>query len=259
MGFTGDTLSGDLGENQPSVSQAVFAVRLAGLSVVLGGVTLSVVAWATGDLGWLIAYVSYSVVSFSVMGFLTTIPRGKQKRLDREWARRFHELAIRDELTGLYNRRHFNAQLAQLIGVCQATHRPLTVALIDMDGLKSINDTQGHQAGDAALKAVASCITRAVGSETVTARTGGDEFAVIFPGVPPFEAANQVAAFQSLLDNEPLPFDGAHGPVPRLSAAVGLASVDESSEAGSLLRQADTALYANKRALARLGDRRQAS
>ena len=259
MGFHGITPTVDLDEDQPSVSRAVLMVRIAGLSFALGDLALGIAAWYTGSLEWLIAYIVYSVLFFSCQAYLNTILRRKQRNLDRQWARRFRELAIRDELTGLYNRRYFNDQLALLIAECRDEGRPLTVALIDMNGLKAINDTYGHQAGDLALQTVATCIARSVGATGIAARTGGDEFGVVLPGLHPAEAGLALSAARAMLDASPLTFGGAGEPSSLLKAAVGFASLDESSDVHQLLRTADAALYANKRELGHVRDRRKAS
>lgn len=259
MGISSPTPGIDLGENQPSVSRSVVVVRLVAVSSGLGGVALAAGAWHSGSLAWLVAYLIYSLALFFGVAFVSSIPRHRQRRLDHDWARRFHELSIRDELTGLYNRRYFNQQLESLITRCRDARQPLTVALIDLNEFKSINDTFGHHAGDAALQVVASCITRAVGDGGIVARTGGDEFAIIFPGLGSVESVSRVATAQALLHAASLPLGGANLSDLRLEAAVGFAFLDEFNQASHLLRGADNALYANKRELGRLHDRHQAS
>ena len=251
--------SADLDAHQPSVSRAVLAARVGGLTAGLGGVALAVVAWSTASVTWLVIYLAYTVVQFVGVSVMSAIPRQRQKLLDLEWARRFHELAHQDDLTGLYNRRYFHQLLDVLITGCRESSQPLTVALIDLNDFKSINDTFGHQSGDLALQAVAACISQAIEPGAIAARTGGDEFAVIFPGLGPAEAEQQVSAIRDALAAARLMLPGASGSPPRLHAAVGISSLDEFGEAERLLHYADSALYANKRELARLHDRRMAS
>lgn len=259
MGFRGIALTADLDEDQPAVTRAVQAVRLVGAASAAGDLAVGIAAWRTGSPGWLIAYIVYSVLFFACQAYLNTIVRRKQRNLDREWARRLRELAIRDELTGLYNRRYFNDQLAALIPQCKEQRRPLTVALIDMNGLKTINDTYGHHAGDTALQAVATCIAHSVGEGALAARTGGDEFAVIFPGLHPAEAGMALSAARAMLDATPMTFGQAGETAARVGAAVGLAALEASHDQHQLLRAADAALYANKRELGQLQERRKAS
>jgi diguanylate cyclase (GGDEF)-like protein len=103
------------------------------------------------------------------------------------------ELAHRDQLTGLHNRRFFDTALQEAIARDARTGRPLALLVLDLDGLKAINDDGGHLAGDGALRAAAAALTGSVRSGDLPCRLGGDEFAVILPGADR-EAALLVAA-----------------------------------------------------------------
>ena len=85
----------------------------------------------------------------------------------------------RDLLTGLLNRRGLETRLPQLLQECESTEAHIVLGLIDMDDLKQINDTQGHPAGDNALREIAEIISRNTRSGDIVARLGGDEFAVL--------------------------------------------------------------------------------
>ncbi len=89
------------------------------------------------------------------------------------------EQNIRDSLTGLYNRRYFNVRLQEELVRADRNQQQLSVLLCDLDGFKAMNDTQGHQAGDEALRAVAKGIERSVREGDLVFRWGGDEFVVI--------------------------------------------------------------------------------
>ena len=94
----------------------------------------------------------------------------------------------------------------------------------------------------------------------IAARTGGDEFAVIFPNSTPAQASAIVSSIREELDSTPVMLNGASDAAgPHVRAAVGLAALDEFNEVEQLLRRADSALYENKRELGRLNDRRRAS
>lgn len=88
-----------------------------------------------------------------------------------------------DELTGVLNRRAFERQLKAGMEYTKLENQPLTIAMIDVDRFKSLNDKYGHVAGDKALQSVANHLTRFVRTGDTVARYGGDEFVVIFPGL----------------------------------------------------------------------------
>ena len=102
------------------------------------------------------------------------------------------ELSLRDQVTGLYNRRWFEQELAEAVACGRRDGRPVALLVIDLDGLKRINDLGGHQAGDAALTAAAAALTHSTRAGDSACRLGGDEFAVILPGATA-EAAMAVA------------------------------------------------------------------
>ena len=173
--------------------------------------------------------------------------------------RRLHRLAITDDLTGLYNLRGFEAMLIPAIRSAGQAGTPVTLLVLDVDRLKSINDTHGHRAGADAVQTVGHLIARWLPSEAFACRFGGDEFVIALPAqdlARAREAAERLRA--SVHRAAPLlagmPFDPG-----TLSISIGIACqphFDESSNgsdrhaemAESLFRAADRALYTAKAA-----------
>ena len=146
--------------------------------------------------------------------------------------------ARRDPLTGLSNRLGWNEALAS---ASPTAYSPASVVLLDCRGLKSINDTCGHSAGDEALRRVAGCLTGAVRTNDLVARIGGDEFAILLRGADEALTAVVVERIETALDG----CGGADDPEIRL--AVG-ASTSREGDLEAAQQRADTKLLAAKRA-----------
>lgn len=154
------------------------------------------------------------------------------------------ELAYRDSLTGLANRRAFLDALRDASAVRPA--RALAIAMIDLDGFKVINDTYGHRTGDELLVETATRFKRLEMGDAVIARLGGDEFAVLLRDVARSEDAEQRLAQLTRVFDQPFVVAGH---VFRLRASIGLAhDVPNSAATLSLIGRADLAMYEAKRA-----------
>ncbi|MFF5229637.1 putative bifunctional diguanylate cyclase/phosphodiesterase [Dactylosporangium sp. NPDC000521] len=177
---------------------------------------------------------------------LTALVVWRQITVFRENARlvaRLDHNATHDALTQLPNRALFNETLAAALSSTAAGHRHgVSVALVDLDDFKTVNDTLGHAAGDALLLAVAQRLVSAVRPGDVVARLGGDEFVVILDDVTP-AGAEQVARRMIAALGEPVVADG-HELLVR--ASIGIAGGRSGDDAGDLLRRADIAMYAAK-------------
>ena len=154
------------------------------------------------------------------------------------------ELSERDELTGLANRRAVMAQLEQAVARCAGGGAPLAVALLDVDHFKRVNDTHGHAAGDAVLRAFADAVTARLRSSDRVARYGGEEFLLLLPGCGEPAAAAQ-AAERARLVVEGHGWDAVAGGL-RITVSIGVAVCQPGETAAALLQRADAALYRAK-------------
>jgi diguanylate cyclase (GGDEF)-like protein/PAS domain S-box-containing protein len=166
-----------------------------------------------------------------------------QRKRDEEFIR---YQATHDALTGLPNRTLFMDRLTRVLAHASRTGCTTALLFIDLDGFKAVNDTSGHEAGDALLCATAERIAQCVREEDTVARLGGDEFTVILSDVAGAAGAATVAEKIGQAIAVPLPFRGEEC---RVSASIGIAlSGKDSSDVATLLGNADRAMYEAKRA-----------
>jgi diguanylate cyclase (GGDEF)-like protein len=150
--------------------------------------------------------------------------------------------AVRDPLTGLLNRRIMETVLNREFKRAQRYRSPLSLAFLDLDYFKIVNDRYGHECGDALLKYMAGQLAAITRDSDVVARYGGDEFVVILPGTPSQEACKLLERLQQHFQDKPMRYEGRVIPV---SISFGVASMtdQEVADPESLLRIADTMLY----------------
>lgn len=159
--------------------------------------------------------------------------------------RRLEELSNTDALTALRNRRFFERTFSTMFEHARRYQRPLSVAMVDVDHFKKINDAHGHAAGDAVLKRVAEAISSCTRKSDVVARVGGEEFAIVLPETPLFEALQFAEKIRATIATTEVVVDGVTLSV---HASVGIANIPHSrfTEPGVLLEAADLALYRAK-------------
>jgi diguanylate cyclase (GGDEF)-like protein len=150
------------------------------------------------------------------------------------------DLATRDFLTGLPNRRHFFERGGEMFR--DAAPGSLATAMIDIDHFKHVNDSHGHDAGDMAIKAVAHAVARHAGQEAFPARFGGEEFVVLAPGL---DSRHARAWFERLrADIEATPVALGEGRTLQLTVSIGVCT--EGGSLGNMLAEADRQLYLAK-------------
>lgn len=152
-----------------------------------------------------------------------------------------YKLAALDQLTGLYNRRSGEQRLAQEISRAQRHGRPLTILLMDLDGLKQVNDNHGHAAGDLVIKGFAERLQRAIRGSDLAVRLGGDEFMALLPECRADEVRHVLARVEGL----EVVYNDA-----KIHCAFsrGWTDYKPGESPQDLLKRADDALYENKRA-----------
>jgi diguanylate cyclase (GGDEF)-like protein len=209
--------------------------------------------WRTNE------FLAAALVGVVVLGFAVVWVREKRlevtrRRLEKEVAdrteelrlanSRLAELAVRDDLTGLANRRRILERLSEGIALARRQKTPLSVGLADLDYFKEVNDQLGHAAGDHYLRETAWAMKDALRDVDDLGRYGGDEFLVLLPGS---DAPGALAASERLREAVsalgPRPDTASNG-----SLSIGLATLDDTVRDGAeLIHRADLALYEAKR------------
>jgi diguanylate cyclase (GGDEF)-like protein len=153
-------------------------------------------------------------------------------------------LADEDSLTPVANRRAFVRELSRMIAFTRRYGPPSSVVYFDVNGMKQINDTHGHPAGDAALRHVADILCKNVRSADVVGRLGGDEFGVILTQTNQEQATAKATALAEEIGDAPLRWGETRITV---SAAYGVYSFSGSDDAQVAIEAADKAMYRQKR------------
>lgn len=226
---------------------ATLAVAALGFTSGVLKVSVDANAYIVSAAAWANVLFAALVTPFIVFRAIAAYQETVLELLDQVHRQRDHirELASHDQLTGLPS---LNLALDRLEVVLRATRRSgkkAALLFIDLDGFKTVNDTFGHETGDRVLKEVAARLKSSIRAEDTAARVGGDEFIVISGGLPDEQAAAQVAeraiyAISQPIDNVPDPIS--------VGASIGIGLFpDHASDAQSLRRVADEAMYAVKR------------
>jgi len=174
-------------------------------------------------------------------------------------ARRLRQLSITDDLTGLYNLRGFETRLAGILRAARQARTPVSLLVLDVDRLKSLNDRHGHLTGADAVRRVGQVLLGRLPPRAVGCRFGGDEFVVALPECEMAEAVGVANDLRSVVHMTAAVLAGACFPAATLSISVGLACLSDeggaamvpwptgdAEAADALFRAADRALYAAK-------------
>jgi diguanylate cyclase (GGDEF)-like protein len=159
----------------------------------------------------------------------------------------YRQLSMNDALTGLYNRAWLDEMLPKMVAGAQRSGSPLALLMIDLDHFKRFNDTHGHLAGDAALRAAAGVVNAALRPSDFAVRYGGEEMLVILPDASE-KLAGMVAERLCQRMQQAVIFDDMRLPLPHLTGSFGVARLAPGMDQLGLVAAADGALYRAKQA-----------
>ena len=165
--------------------------------------------------------------------------------VEAEYHEEIYRLTIIDALTDIHNKRYFLEFLGRELGYTTRYHRYLSLAMIDLDRFKSVNDQMGHLAGDVALRDLAACVKHTVRKGDLIARYGGEEFAVVMPETTSEGGWKFAERLRALVENHPFRYEDKTF---HMTVSVGIASSNGESwiTSNELIRQADEKLYQAK-------------
>lgn len=184
---------------------------------------------------------SARILHFGGDPYLVTVTRDvtDQKR----WETQLREQAMTDDLTGMLNRRAFLQLAQQELTTCREARDPLTLAIIDLDEFKGLNDSYGHATGDAAVRSFASAMAGVLRTGDAIGRLGGDEFGLLLPRTSVGQGEVVVERLREVITRHPLRVGDQLVP---LSFSAGVAADGDCGSLDDLFAKADTGLYKAK-------------
>ncbi len=226
----------------------------------VAGATFALIAGATislahvSDLGWEFHAINGLVfVGVALMAYaLAAISRKSHVQLERRYRARLfirnlelQDMAMRDDLTQLFNRRYFFERLRRELDRARSLQSPLAILVLDVDRLKSVNDTYGHKAGDMVLANLAKLLVKCTRTSDIPARLGGDEFGVVMPETDKDGAFAVAKRLQRALDVTPV--YEQNGDSLKMSVSLGVSGFPWGGDTvDEVLQWADTHMYAAK-------------
>ena len=161
----------------------------------------------------------------------------------------FKEMANRDPLTNLYNRRYFNDVSEVLFSISKREEKPFALLMIDIDRFKNINDEYGHISGDQVLESIAKIFFSHIRSSDIAIRFGGEEFLILLPNTDNDGACALAEKIRIAIQNNEVVIDAHQKEIIKITVSIGIASCEchEDINIDDLLKRADKALYDAKR------------
>ncbi len=155
-------------------------------------------------------------------------------------------MAVTDSLTGLHNRHYLDTHLENMVRSSLASHKPLSLIIMDMDHFKSVNDDYGHDCGDQVLQQLAKLITADIRTSDLAARFGGEEFVVLMPGAKLEDAVDVAERTRARIERTPFVINHEVGQLSK-TTSIGVSTLNPMGDTGAeLLKRADQALYQAK-------------
>ncbi|WP_456402822.1 diguanylate cyclase [Persephonella sp.] len=155
--------------------------------------------------------------------------------------------ATMDFLTGLVNRRRFERALEDAIKDYETRNYPFSLIYVDIDNFKDINDNFGHNIGDIVLKEIATIFKFYLRANTIIGRIGGEEFAILLPGVEIEDAVKIAERLRNIIYNREIRIGSRKDEILRVTASLGVTQVKKGDTVNSILHRADTAMYRAKK------------
>ena len=239
--------------NANPIGRAFSILRLAGVVSMASAVILLVIldVLRSGWLAWTAMGLFLTYLALAGEVILRTTQRMVQKErkranaISRDREAKLQDIASRDDLTQLQNRRFFYERLQEEMEKAERSRKQLSIAMIDVDDLKAINDDFGHQVGDVVLHQLARTLNRTVEPGHVTARLGGDEFAVIMPNADRREADQLARRLWDELSAAPV-WENEHASI-YVGVSIGIGGYPwGGTDLEDVIHWADAKLYANK-------------